>query len=814
MASLTHDQATARVAVVRDVHYDLDLDLTGEETFRATTVVRFEADPGHATFLELRPSRFASATLNGRSIDAYADGRLPLADLEAVNEVVVTAEYAYSHTGEGLHRFTDPADGLVYIYAQPAIADAPMLMACFDQPDIKAVFRLAVTADPTWTVRSNTAPVAETPGRWTFAPTKPMSTYLITLIAGPYAEVADEHDGIPMSVFARSSYAAALAENAPEIFEITKACLDRYHELFGLRYPFGKYDQAFVPDFTWGAMEFPGLVVFRDEVVYRSAVTDTQRARRASIIAHEMAHMWFGDLVTMRWWDDLWLNESFATYMGTRLITEVTRFTEGWSDFSIDRKIWGYAADQRPSTHPIAPEFVADTGSAYANFDGISYAKGCSALRQLVAFVGDEAFFTGLRAHFEKHAWGNATLDDLLAALSLASGRDLGEWARVWLRSAGVNTLRPVVSFGADGTVERFAVEQSAPAACPTLRPHKIEIGYTDATGTRRRIEADVDGPLTEVPALTGVTATDVLLNAGDLTFAKVRLDPSADPGRLLSTLDSSLDRAVTWASLWDCVRDGELPAAEFVRLVAEHLPNETNVSILETVGSYAGPFAVDQYLAPERRADADRALVSAYERIVAANDGRLLAAARLVIGRQNDPAALRAFAPAGLEIDADLRWLILARLAALGDLSAAEIDAAAAADPTERGVTKSAYCRAARPDIDAKRTAFDLLLHDRTQSNRILQAVGQAFWRPGQEELMEPFVEPFLAGLPATGEWRSGALQSMLAGTAFPAYAVSQSTVDAAEALLARDDLHTMLRRSIMDDADDLRRSLRQREL
>ncbi|NUT34571.1 MAG: aminopeptidase N [Hamadaea sp.] len=839
MASLTYAEAQTRAALVRDLSYELDFDLTGAESFRTTTTVRFGvADPATAgAFLELRPLRVISATLNGVPLTGFADGRLPLpagqAEAEpgvvggglraAGNEVVVIAEYAYSHTSEGLHRFVDPADGEVYIYAQPSIAEAPNFMACFDQPDLKAPLVVKATADPSWLVRSNGVGTEVAPGRWEFTETKPLATYILTIVAGPYAHVHDEHDGIPLGLYARASFAEDLAENAPELFELTKACLDRYHELFGIRYPFGKYDQAFVPEFTWGAMEFPGLVVYRDEFIYRDTVTDTQRSRRAAIIAHEMAHMWFGDLVTMRWWDDLWLNESFATYMGYRVISDVTRFTGAWSDFASERKIWGYAADQRPSTHPIAPEFVADTESAFANFDGISYAKGCAALRQLVAWLGDDAFFTGLRAHFEKHAWGNATLADLLESLSAASGRDLTGWADAWLRAPQVNTLRPVIVADAEGRVERFTIAQTAPSAYPTLRPHRIGVSWAvPGEPGRRRVELDIEGESTDVPQAIGQPVQDVLLNDGDLTFAKVRFAPGTDLARLLASLDSPLNRAVVWAAAWDAVRDGELPAADFVDLVRGSLPAETEIALIEHFLGYARGHAVNRYLPLQARTQAHAAVDEACRAILAGAEpgsGRQLAGARMLISGMQDPAQARAWlagqgVPEGLVLDADLRWHLLLRVAIAGALTDAELDAELERDPSARGAIEAARCRAARPDAASKAAAFEKIVRDRELSNRILEATGHGFWRPEHEEITDAYVGPYFAELPRSQEWRSGYLLATLADAAYPIAAAAPSTVVAADRALAEPGINTQFARALADSTDDLRRAIRQREL
>src|SRR3954468_5117079 len=436
MPRLTRTEATARAATVDVREYEADLDVTAEgDPCRARTVVRFEARAGATTFVEFEPVEVASMTLNGSPVPASAlgDGRLPLAGLAAANELVVDAVMRYSNNGEGLHRYVDPADGNVYLYQHMFINNAGRVLPAFDQPDMKASFKVSVSAPAHWTVAANGQLQSSSNGLWDFEATKPISTYLASLFAGPFHAVTDEHDGIPLALYVRAALAEHLDAQAEELFTITKQCLDRYHEMFDIRYPFGHYQQAFVPEFNFGAMEYPGLVTFRDEMIYRSAVTESQRESRANVIAHEMAHMWFGDLVTMAWWDDLWLNESFAEYLGTRVTAEATRFPHTWTTFAMQRKGWGLRADQRPSTHPVAPAEVADTDEALLNFDGISYAKGAAVLRQLVAWVGEEPFRAGLNKYFAAHAYGSATLADLLGALSEASGRDLAGWADLWL---------------------------------------------------------------------------------------------------------------------------------------------------------------------------------------------------------------------------------------------------------------------------------------------------------------------------------------------------------------------------------------------
>ncbi|HEX6872699.1 MAG TPA: aminopeptidase N, partial [Micromonosporaceae bacterium] len=576
MPSLTRNEADIRADLLRVRAYRVDLDLTAAATsdrFESSTTIEFScSQPGARTFVELKCVQLHEATLNGVRLepDGLDDNRLPLTDLAAENELVVRATMEYSITGEGLHRFVDPEDGSVYLYAQTFLDDAQRIFACFDQPDLKAPFTLSVSAPAGWEVAGNGAGTPVAPGRWEFATTAPLATYFVTVLAGPYHVRRDEHDGIPLALYCPRGLAAHLDKDVEELFGLTRACLDRYHELFGFRYPFGKYDQAFVPEFNAGAMENPGLVTFRDEFIFRSAVAEGDRERRAMVIAHEMAHMWFGDLVTMRWWDDLWLNESFAEYMGHRIVVEATRFTGAWTSFALARKAWGYAADQRPSTHPVAPESVPDTAQALLNFDGISYAKGAAVLRQLAVWIGDEAFIAGLRSHFQRHAFGNATLQDLLSSLAEASGRDLRGWSEVWLRRPQVNTLRPEASVGPDGRYTSFDVVQTAPPAYPTLRPHRIGIGIYRGGKVAERVEVDLDPTVdqrrTPVPALIGIHPGDLLLlNDGDYTYAKVRLDEVSRSrlAMVLPGLTDPLTRALVWAAALDAVRDGETRSSE-----------------------------------------------------------------------------------------------------------------------------------------------------------------------------------------------------------------------------------------------------------
>ena len=841
MQSLTHAEAIARAAAIRVDSYDVDLDLTRDDRiFTSVTLIGFTCTADDTTtFLDIKPDVLTSLELDGVALDPAAldDGRYPLSGLaEGPHEIVAIADMAYTNTGEGLHRMVDPADGNVYLYATSFLDAAPQIFACFDQPDLKASVTLRVTADPSWTVTANGAGTQVEPGRWEFATTPPLATYFVTIVAGPYHIVRSEHDGIPLGVLARASLAQYVDEQAPEIFALTAACFDRFHELFGVRYPFGKYDHAFVPEFNAGAMENPGCVTYRDEFIFTSAVTDNEREERSNVIAHEMAHMWFGDLVTMRWWDDLWLNESFAEYLGMRVTYEATEYKDVWTSFALSRKAWGYSADQKPSTHPVASD-VDDTEQALLNFDGISYAKGASVLRQLVASLGDEAFLAGLRAHFAKHAYGNATLADLLDALSTASGRDLSEWARVWLRTPQVSTLRPEVTIGADGRYASVNVIQTSPVLKPgeppVLRPHRINVatGVLDGDGRmtpRDIVEVDVTGARTPIPALVGTSAADLLLlNDGDLTYAKIRLDADgmARLATTLPTVGDQLTRALLWSAAGDATRDAELSAAAYIDICAAGLPVEDNVRLFADVVRNAVWMVIGRFLPVEQRAAA-RARINAACRTAldasAPGSGRQLAAARGFVRSAGlpDAAALASWLdgsstpPDGLVLDSNLRWVVMSQLALLGVVSAADIDEEYERDRTATNAISAAKAQSSRPDTDAKLVAWTKVIEDDSLSNHLLWATAEGFWQPDQDELLESYVDRFVAEIPAMTARRAAQVVDYLIRYIYPATVVTPDALAKLTAMVEAGGLSPAVERLIRDGNDDLRRSLEAREL
>ena len=847
-ASITQAEAQTRARALEVRSYSVDLDLTrGEELFGSSTVIRFGCtQPGVVTFLDLRPSALHRVVLNGRDLDPneLRDGRFVLRDLSADNEVLVEAEMAYTHTGEGMHRFVDPADGETYVYTQCGPDEAPRVFACFDQPDLKGVFDVTVTAPPHWTVLSNGAGERRDGGRWEFGTTQPISTYLMVVVGGPLHSVRTQHGEVPLGLHCRRSLAAHLDANADDILDVTRRSFDRYHRLFDERYPFGKYDQAFVPEFNWGAVENPGCVTFLDDYLFRSAVTETEAQSRAVVIAHELAHMWFGDLVTMRWWDDLWLNESFAELMGYEVVTDATDHAGAWTTFAVRRKPWGYDADQRPSTHAVAAQSIGDAAAALANFDGISYAKGAAALRQLVVWIGPDAFFAGVNDHFARHRFGNATLADLVDALARTSGRDVHAWTDRWLRTSGVDTMRPEL-VERNGLLESAAITVAGPPDAPSRpRPHRILVGAYDLRPgnddrgqrlvLRERFETDVDaqqsGSSREVPLpqLVGAPRPDLLvLNDGDLSYTKVRWDERSwqSVRAALSTVDDEVTRALLWSTARDLVRDGELTPDDYLALADAHLPVETRVAIVEEVLRFGQRGIADRYVAASRRPAALATLTRVGRAILTraaggrAGTGIRLAAVRGLIASaatDDELAELQEWlraerVPDGPDLDPELRWAILLRLSTSGAVDVGAIQAELTRDASATGEANAARCRSARPDLEAKESAWRLLFSDTGLSKRLLAAVASGFWQPDQGDLLAGYVERYFAEIPAMGALGPSAALT-LGKALFPAYSATPDTVALAEKCLAREGLTLPLRRALADELDDLRRALRVR--
>ena len=831
-SNLTREEAAARAALITVASYHVDLDLAGgDEVFGSVSVIRFDcAAPGSASFINLTAPAVREITLNGEPVGlaAFDGDRIALEGLAARNVLRVVADCAYSRSGEGLHRFTDPADGRVYLYSDLETFDAHRVYACFDQPDMKASYELTVTAPADWIVVSNMAAESNTENgetrRWYFSPTPPMPTYITAVAAGPYHVVRDEHDGIPLGLFCRQSLAEYL--DPGEILEVTRQGFDFFHNSFGIKYPFGKYDQLFVPEFKEGAMENAGCVTFLESYIFRSRVTDFAREARGETILHEMAHMWFGDLVTMRWWDDLWLNESFATWAGTLAQAEATRWTSAWTTFAQLYKSWAYRQDQLPSTHPIAAD-IPDIHAVEVNFDGITYAKGAAVLKQLVAYVGRENFLDGVRKYFGAHAWGNAALADLLSALEQTSGRDLAAWSREWLQTAGVNTLRPSYAVDADGRFTEFAVEQEAASTHPLLRSHRIAIGLYDRTSEglsrRLRIETDVAGPRTVIPELAGQPRPDlVLVNDDDLTYAKIRLDEHS-LRTLVESIDSfteSLPAALCWTAAWDMCRDGELAARNYVRLVLSGVSSVADISVVQTLLRQAGQ-ATRRFADPAWR-ETGLALMAGTLRdllgAAPAGSDEQLAFVRAFAGvasMENDLAFLAGLLDGsvrldGLTVDTDLRWALLWRLVSRGaGFGTVEIDAELARDATDAGERHAATCRAAIPTAEAKRETWQTLIAGEL-TIAMFRAALAGFVDPDHPELMESYRDGYFGAVgDVWRDWSSAMAQDFVSG-AYTMCALSQETVAATDDYIAGAEPPAALRRLLIEGRDDVLRALR----
>ncbi|WP_248965872.1 aminopeptidase N [Sphaerisporangium perillae] len=833
--NLTQAEARERARLVEVTAYDVTLDLTlGTRTFLSITEVRFGAAvPGKDTFVEVAALRLHRAVLNGRVLDTsgWDPGQgLALTDLAAENHLVVSAEFEYSHSGQGIHRVVDPADDEVYLYSQFQPACAQRAFACFDQPDLKAVYTWHATVPARWTVVSNAAVRSVDDGAVKtvhFERSARMAPYVTALCAGPYHQVRMEHDGIDLGLFCRRSMADHL--EADELFEITRQGLDFFHERFGCRYPLPKYDQLWVPEFNAGAMENFGCVTHSDAIfLFRSAITDFEREQRAVTILHELAHMWFGNLVTMRWWDDLWLNESFAEWASHWCAAHATRFTDAWTTFLSLRKNWGYSQDQLSSTHPVYSE-MHDVEAVAVNFDGITYAKGASVVKQLVAYVGLESFVAGLRAYFGRHAWQTATFADLLSALQETSGRDLSAFAAAWLKSAQVNTLRPVVSTGTDGRYTAVKILQEAPESHPALRPHRLGIGLYDLDDgvlvRRNRLELDVAGRETAVTALTGVRAPDVLLlNDDDLTYAKLRLDERSMAAVVhhLGTFESSLPRALCWAATWDMTRDGEMATRDYLALVSGALPRERDVTLVSVTLRQAA-LALGQYADPGWSPSGWALLAGTARSAIRAAEpggGLQLAWARAFVGTargEEDLCTLRDWlagtgVPEGLALTGELRWQVIQALVANDAIDPAAISVKHAADRTSAGDAGAATATALIPSHASKSAVWEELTTDPDLPNWRARALTLGFQHPAQVSLTAPFMPLFFSDAANVWKIRDSDSAADFLTIGYPVYQVSAETVTAATAWLAEEGHPVSLRRLVTEGNDRVLRAQRAR--
>ncbi|HWH27207.1 MAG TPA: aminopeptidase N [Pseudolysinimonas sp.] len=852
--NLTRFEAQQRATVVVTESYAIELDVTtGPDIFRSTTTVTFAATAGASTFIDAITSEVHSITLNGSALDpaTVSDGvRIQLDDLAESNELTVVADFAYTNSGEGLHRFVDPVDQEVYLYTQFEVPDSRRVFAVFEQPDLKATFQFTVTAPAGWSVVSN-SPTPEAVvststtdvATWAFEATPRISSYITALVAGPYESVRSELTSssgrvIPLGIFARKSLFAHL--DADYIFDITRKGFAYYEEKFGYPYPFAKYDQLFVPEFNAGAMENAGAVTFTETYIFRSKVTDAIRERRVVTILHELAHMWFGDLVTMTWWNDLWLNESFAEWASTIATAEATEWTEAWATFQSMEKSWAYRQDQLPSTHPIVAT-ITDLEDVQVNFDGITYAKGGSVLKQLAAWVGIDAFFAGVGAYFRTHEYGNTELSDLLAELETTSGRELSEWSKLWLETSGVNTLRPEIETDDNGRITAFRILQTAAPDYPTLRPHRLAVGFYDLEGgdlkggdldgagklvRTHRLELDIDGAATEVPELLGHQKPDlVLVNDDDLAYAKIRLDEASHATAIahLADIADPLARALVWGSVWDSTRDAEVAPSDYVDLVLGNIATETeSTTIRLSLGQLLQ--VARSYVAPERRAATIQrvgdTLWTLAQDAAPGSDAqfqfvKFFAAIASTADHADTLTALRSgeLALDGLEIDTDLSWELLEGLVLLGYAGETEIAEALAADSTSNGQQAAARARATTPTASGKIATLRAAIDDVSISNVALRNMGLGFQHVNDPEVLEATVETYFDALVPIWTARSYQMASYVLQFFYPGPLASRELVDATRAWLDANPDIPALRRLVIENLAGVERALAAQE-
>ena len=844
--NITRAEAVSRFEVVANPKYTVALTIDGKgETYSCVASINFDAKNGAETWLDLISPLVDSIWLNGAELkvsEVFDGTRIKLANLKEKNSVQVKANCSYMNTGEGLHRHIDPVDNEVYIYTQFEVADSRRVFPVFEQPDIKGTLALTVTAPSKWTLISNSptpssVKVNEEMSTWSFAVTPTMSSYLYALCAGPYFKKTDVYKGkfgsYPLAVFVRPSLAEFLDHE--EIFEITKQGFAWFEEKFQVGYPFPKYDQIFVPEFNAGAMENVGCVTFRDEYIFRSRTTKTAYESRANTILHEMAHMWFGDLVTMKWWNDLWLNESFAEWAAHWASTGATKYNEAWTLFHVQRKAWAYRQDQLPSTHPIAAN-MPDLDSVYENFDGITYAKGASALRQLVAWVGEENFLKGLKAYFDKHAWKNTELTDLLSELSISSGRDLESWTKLWLQSSGATLLRPQIQTDANNVITNATIQQeppsSPPGLPPVLRPHRLVVGTYEKQGTKlirtNRFEIDVEGKETKVTELVGLKRPAlILVNDDDLTYAKIRLDDVSlnTATKEIASIESSLSRALIWGAVWDMVRDGEVGTGKYLDLVLAGLAAETDIGLVQQVLMQCRS-AIDVYADRKNRipyntkfadglqsllaksengSDRQLALVRSFS-AVATTDLQINRVAEILDGKEKIQ---------GLNIDTDLRWTLLRRLVVMGKRDLAAIEEELTRDDTAMGREHAAGAKAAIPTLEAKQIAWTLVTTNESLPNSEIHSALGGLSYIDHAEIMKNFIDKYFDSVATLWNSRTHEIGQSLVTGLFPSSNITKEVIEKSDKFLAENkDLAVGARRIIIEQRDALARALRAQEV
>lgn len=840
--NITRNEAIQRAGLVSDPVYTVSLELDGKgETFSCFASIDFKAQENSNTWIDLVSPLVESVWLNGEELnvkEVFNGTRIQLRNLKPENKLKIKAQCSYMNTGEGLHRHIDPVDNEVYIYTQFEVPDCRRVFPVFEQPDIKAVLNLTVKAPTKWTVISNT----ETPAPkniednfsiWTFNQTPKMSSYLYAICAGPYAKKTDIYEGkfgkYPLAIFVRPSLSQYLDHE--EIFEVTKQGFKWFEEKFQIGYPFKKYDQVFVPEFNAGAMENVGCVTFRDEYIFRSRTTRTAYESRANTILHELAHMWFGDLVTMKWWNDLWLNESFAEWAAHWASSGATQYNEAWTLFHVQRKAWAYRQDQLPSTHPIAAN-MPDLDSVYENFDGITYAKGASALRQLVAWVGEENFLKGLKNYFEKHAWKNTELKDLLNELSTSSGRELDSWSKIWLESSGATLLRPDIEVDENNLITKLLINQeppsSPPGLDPVLRPHRLALGVYEKQENKlvrtKRIEVDVVGGQTEIKELVGTKRPDLLLiNDDDLTYAKIRLDSHSlnTATKEIASIESSLSRALIWGAVWDMVRDAEVGTGKYLDLVLAGIEKETDIGLVQQVLMQCRS-AIDVFADRKNRKNYNIKLATGLEKLISqAKPGsdRQLALLRTFSAVATTEEQINKVAQIldgtekieGLVVDTDLRWALLRRLVVVGKRGEKEIAEELKKDDTVMGREHAAGAKAAMPSLDAKQKAWEQVINNENLTNSELHSILAGISYMDHEEVLRNFVDKYFDSVSSLWNARTHEIGQSLVTGLFPSTNINLDVIKKCDEFLQKNkELAVGARRIIIEQRDSLARALK----
>jgi aminopeptidase N len=765
-ALLKQAEAELRKKQVADVRYALDMDLPETDSpFQGTVRISFTFHPQNQPLrVDFARGKVESVKINGRTTKFEADDvalRLDekLLQPNAKNEVEIRYEHPYSKDGNGLYWFRDPVDQQAYTFTHFEPYAANSMFPNFDQPDLKATYQLKVKVPKSWTVvssvRESKVTAAGDKNVWEFPETLKFSTYLFSLHAGPYRVWEDKSFRIPLRLMARQS----LAQYVPvdTWFKTTRHGLDFLGKYMGYEYPFGKYDQVVVPDFNAGAMENVAAVTFSERFLVRGQRTQADEQSLAGTIQHELAHMWSGNLVTMHWWNDLWLNESFATYAGTMTMAADPRFPSTWIGFHRS-KSRSYFQDQLVTTHPIVTE-VPDTMST--NFDGITYGKGASFLKQLHFLVGEKAFQKGLQIYFNQHAFGNTRVNDFIAAMEKATGRSLQTFAKEWLHTAGVNTL--AVDFTCKkGKIDQFHLKQSAPAEQPTLREHKTQLALYKWKGERFELikEAAVGYQSASTPwkEAKGLTCPDLVFpNQNDHDYVQVVLDPVSykNAAAHLQAIDSPMQRIMVWNAVTDMILSTDLSLTDYTRFVVQQLPLEKDYDVLRAIdGNVSRDLLgfVEWIPEPAVKQEILQDLIQVYEgtlksslptdskkiqwgtyRQILTLAGQTETLLSLWQGKTTFP---------GVTIDQDERWGLLESLSRLGHKEAmAWSDAEKKKDPTSLGHRRYLAVQASFPNYDQKMKMLEPIVKaDRSLSGQERYAIMGNLFPRSQQELLKRY--------------------------------------------------------------------------